>query len=137
MSEIPELRRYARRAAGAISAAGERRDTADELYEHALSLYEDHRSSGPSHDQALAAVLNELGHPEPLARDLERAHRQPVTPLAVTLLVLTTVAFLGLLIGFIVLLLSAGEHTGLILLGALVVVAVAAVVIAALGRRNS
>jgi hypothetical protein len=40
MREVAELRRYARRATGSIPAGGERKDAEDELYEHALSLYE-------------------------------------------------------------------------------------------------
>ncbi len=72
MHEVAELRRYARRAAGPIPAGGERRDAEDELYEHALSLYEDALATGVGHEAAVAAALRELGHPEPLARELGR-----------------------------------------------------------------
>lgn len=137
MSEVAELRRYARQATASIPAGGERRDAEDELYEHAFSLYEDALATGVGHDAAVAAALRELGDPEPLARDLGRSHHQPLTPLAAVLLVLTAVLFVVFLVGLIVLLLSAQEHTGLILLGVLVIVAGAAAAIVALGRRKS
>jgi hypothetical protein len=137
MCEVAELRRYARRATGSIPAGGERKDAEDELYEHALSLYEDALATGVGHEAAVAAALHELGDPEALARDLSRSHRQPLTPLAVVLLVLAAVAFVVFLVGFIVLLLSAAEYTGLILLGVPVVVVGAVGVIVILGRRHS
>lgn len=137
MREVPELRRYARRAAGSIPAGGERRDATDELYEHALSLYEDALATGIGETASVAAALRELGDPEALARDLGRSHRQPLTPLAAGLLGLAAVLFVLFLVGFIVLLLSSAEYTGLILLGVPVIVAGAVGLIVVLGRRHS
>ncbi len=137
MAEIPELRRFARRATASITSAGERTAASEELYEHALSRYEDARAAGLDHTAAIAVVVDGLGDPSALSADLGRAHRQQLTVTATVLLVVAGVAFVGFLWGLIALLVAADEQTGLILLGLLALVAIAATTIVILGRRAS
>lgn len=46
MTEVPEIRRYVRRATAAIPASGERADAAAELYEHVLTRFEEAQAEG-------------------------------------------------------------------------------------------
>lgn len=97
MPEIPELARYARAAAASIPNRRGRRDTRAELYEHAVSRYEEERAAGADHAAAVRATLERLGEPSDYAGELDRAHRARLTPFAVTVLVLATLAFFALL----------------------------------------
>lgn len=137
MTEIPELRRFARRATASITAAGERAAASDELYEHALSRYEDARAAGQDHSTAVGTAVDGLGDAASLSKDLARAHRQPLTPPSLALLVLAVIGFVGLLWGLIYLLVTEGEHTGAVLLGALTLIVAAGVTIVLLGRKKS
>jgi hypothetical protein len=119
MREIPELRHHVRRATSAITRRAEREEARAELYEHALSRYEDARAEGLDHAAAVAAALAGLGDPDELSGEFERAHRQPLTPGAVTLLILASVAFLGALLGFVLLLFAYQEATAQIVLAGL------------------
>lgn len=104
MREIPELRRHVRRATGTITGRSERAEATAELYEHALSRYEEARAEGLDHAAAVASTLRGLGDPGELSDEFGRAHRQPLTGGAVALLTVVSVVFLGGLVGFFYLL---------------------------------
>lgn len=116
MREIAELRRHVRSATSAITGRAERAEAAAELYEHALSRYEEARARGLDHAAAVADTLTDLGDPRELSVEFGRAHRQPLTAGAVAVLALTSVAFLGGLFGFFYLLFSYPSATLPILL---------------------
>ncbi len=97
MPEIPELAEYSRSATAAIPQRRRRREASAELYEHALSRYEEAVTAGADHADAVRQALAQLGEPADYARDLERAQRPRLTPVAVAGLVLATLAFFGLL----------------------------------------
>ena len=121
MTEVPELRRHARAATSAISVSRERGEAAEELYEHALSQYEEARSTGLEHDAAVREVVAVLGDPTDLARDFGRAHRQPITPATVALLILAVALFFCSLWALVYLLLTYQLSTLEILLAALAI----------------
>ena len=99
MAEIPEFRRYAKAASQDIVTGKERRRTADELYDHASSLYDDAVASGATHEDAVAGVLSRLSSPAAIRRDLGKAHRAPVSVRAILLIVIATIGFIACLIG--------------------------------------
>lgn len=97
MAEIPELAGFARSVTASIPQRRRRREAAAELYEHAVSRYEEAVASGADHAGAVRQALAQLGDPAGYARDLERAQRPRVTWRAAAGIVLATLAFLGLL----------------------------------------
>jgi len=99
MADIPEFRRYARLASQGIVRGAERRQTADELYDHATSLYDDAVADGTSHEQAVRDVLVRLGDPADVTDDLGSAHRPRVTASAVILIAVAVAGFIACLIG--------------------------------------
>lgn len=135
--EIPELRRYAMAASAGITPEGAREDAAEELYQDAVSRYEEAVAGGQEPAQAVQATLRDLGDPWPVARELAKAHRQPLTPLATALLILAGVAFAGFLLAASWLLLSQNGGSIVILLALVALVAAAFAGIAVLSRRAS
>ena len=99
MAEIPQFRRYAKTASQDIVAGRERRRTADELYDHASSLYDEAIAAGAAHEDAVSDVLARLSSPAAMSRDLGKAHRSPVSVRAILLIVIATVGFVVCLIG--------------------------------------
>jgi len=97
MPEIPELAGYVRTATASIPQRRRRSEAAAELYEHAVSRYEEAVAAGTDHAGAVGIALAQLGDPAEYAHDLERAQRPRLTRAAVAGLVLATLAFFGLL----------------------------------------
>jgi len=96
--EIPEFRRYANTASQDIATGGERRRAADELYDHASSLYDDAVASGAAHEDAVAEVLARLNSPATMRRDLGKAHLARLTVPAVVGITLAVIGFVACLI---------------------------------------
>lgn len=97
MSDIPELADYARRATAAMVNRRQRREARAELYEHAVTRYEEERAAGADHADAVSACLADLGEPDEFAAELDRANRPRLTPLAVAALVVASLSFFALL----------------------------------------
>ena len=100
MPEVPELHAFASRATAGIAAPAERAGATSELYEHALSAYEEHRASGLAHDDAVEAALTQLGEPSEYRKDFARAHRARLTPRTVLLIGGAAIVFMILLWAF-------------------------------------
>lgn len=135
--EIGEFRRYAAVATAGIAAPRERAESADELYQHALSRYEEAVAEGADHDAAVAATVAALGDAAQVAGELGQAHRQPLTASAIVLLVAAVIAFLVVLAGLIMLLFAAETNVATITISVAALLAAALAAIAVLGRRRA
>lgn len=135
-TEIPEFRRYAQRATAGIASPRERADAADELYQHALSHYDDIVDGGQDHQSAVTTTLQDLGDPAAVITELGRAHRQPLTPSAIALLVTAVLAFVVFLAGLYALLFAMEANVGLLLLWLAALLITGIAVLAVLQRRK-
>ena len=104
MPEVPELHAFASRATADIAAPTERAGATSELYEHALSAYEEQRASGLAHADAVQVVLAQLGDPSEYRRELAKAHRARLTWRTVLLIGGAAIVFMILLWAFFALL---------------------------------
>jgi hypothetical protein len=110
MAEQEALMRYARQATAGISSSTARRAARAELYEHALSRYDEAVAAGSSAEEALRVALDRLGDPAEAQKELRNANRTPLTGKTLALFIaVATLVVLGVITALIVYLWSQGS----------------------------
>jgi hypothetical protein len=99
VTDIVAFRRFAERAAAGITAPTERLAAQDELYDHAVSAYEELVAEGVGSEEAVQLTLAQLGDPKVYLPELAKAHLAPFRPRTVLLILLLAAVVGGLLIG--------------------------------------
>lgn len=99
MTGIIAFRRFAEQATAGITAPTERLAAQDELYDHAVSAYEELVADGAGAEEAIERTLAQLGDPKEYRNELAKAHLAPFRPRTLLLILLLAAVVGVLLIG--------------------------------------